>query len=333
MKTRQNLKWGVLGPGLVARKFADALKIHTNCQLHAVASKTISKAKGFAAEYEDVLALNYQELVESEAIDVIYVATTHNFHYENAKLALEHGKHVVIEKPFTVNANEAKKLVQIAKRNNLFLMEAIWVRFLPSMKLLKARLQDGTIGEPKLFDISFGGFVGPDYEERLKNPVLAGGATLDLGIYPISFVCYMLDEIPTEIKSMTSFSERGVDEISCYQFRFPSGCMATIEVSFNLKLKNGTQIYGSKGNIELSNPQTGESFTISIHDGTNEINETKEIVEKNSDNGFIYQVEEVVRCISDGKMESDIIPLIESIAIMEIMDKMRSEWGFKYPFE
>jgi dihydrodiol dehydrogenase / D-xylose 1-dehydrogenase (NADP) len=333
MKTRQNLKWGIMGPGLVARTLADALKIHPDCQLQAVASKTISKAESFAKKYGAEHALSYQELAENEEIDIIYVATTHNFHYENAKLALEHGKHVVIEKPFTVNANEAKELVQIAKRNNLFLMEAIWVRFLPSLKLLKARLQDGTIGEPKLFDISVGGFVGAEYRERLTNPALAGGATLDLGIYPISFVCFMLGEIPSEIKSMTRFSESGVDEISCYQFRFPSGCFATIKVSYNLKMKNDSYIYGSKGQIKFPDSLSGESFTISKHDGTNEISETMEIEEKNSDNGFIYQVEEVVHCLQEGKMESEIIPLSESIAIMEVMDKMRAEWGFKYPFE
>ncbi len=333
MRTQQNLKWGIMGPGIIARKLADALTIHPDCQLWAVASKTASKAKSFAVENGVLHALSYQELVENEELDVIYVATTHNFHFENAKLALEHGKHVLIEKPFTVNAKQAKELVRIANKENLFLMEAIWVRFLPSLKLLKTRLQEGVIGEPKLFDISVGVFVGPEYVERLTNPELAGGATLDIGIYPISFVSYMLGEIPVEIKSIAHFSESGVDETSCYQFRFPSGCFASIKVSYNLKMKNDSNIYGSKGFIEFPESLSGENFTISRHDGTNEISDTVEIVEKNHDNGFIYQVEEVVRCIHEGKLESDIIPLSESIAIMKVMDKMRAEWGFKYPFE
>jgi predicted dehydrogenase len=278
-------------------------------------------------------ALSYQEIVSNKKIDVIYVATTHNYHFENTKLALEQGKHVLVEKPFTVNAKEARELVRIAREKNLFLMEAIWVRYLPSLKLLKSKIHKKEIGEIKVVNISFGWFVSPEYEKRLKDPMLAGGATLDLGIYPISFVCYLLGEIPKEIKSMTRFSDRGVDEISNYMFRFPSGCLVNITCSFNLKMKGTAEIYGSKGFIEFPDFQFGERFTISIHQGKNEIKDEIKIFEKNHSNGFIYQAEEVVRCIREGRLESNIIPLDESIAIMEVMDKMRAEWGFKYPIE
>ncbi len=271
--------------------------------------------------------------MECKEIDVIYVATTHNFHFDNAKLALEHGKHVLVEKAFTINAKQARELARIAREKNLFLMEAIWTRFLPSYKLLKNKIQNKEIGDVKLFNISFGNIVLPQYAQRLTDPNLAGGVTLDMGIYPISFVCYLLGELPCEIKSMTQFSESGVDETSCYMFRFPCGCFANIFTSFNLKMKNQVEIYGSKGFIEFSNFAIGESFTISKHDGTNEINETLEIFEKNPENGFVCQVEEVGRCIKKGKLESEIIPLDETIGIMEVMDKMRDEWGFKYPSE
>jgi dihydrodiol dehydrogenase / D-xylose 1-dehydrogenase (NADP) len=333
MDTRQKIKWGIMGPGLIARRMADALRIHPDCELWAVASKTASIAERFAADHDDVRAMSYQQLVATEELDLIYVATTHNFHFENAKLALEHGKHVVIEKPFTVNAKQASELVRIARENKLFLMEAIWVRFLPSLISLKKQLQQGVIGDPKLIDISYGGFVGPDYVERLTNPDLAGGVTLDMGIYPISFVCYMLGEIPVEIKSMTSFSESGVDELACYQFRFPSGCFASIKVSYNLKMKNESIIYGSRGIIEFPDVFAGECFSISTHDGTNVISNTSQILETNHDNGFIHQVEEAVRCIHEGKIETQIIPLEETVAIMNVVDRMRAEWGFRYPFE
>jgi predicted dehydrogenase len=333
MDNTQKVKWGIIGAGNIAKKMANALEITPNCQLCAVASKTPSKARKFADENGIENAYNYQEIVNNREIDIIYVATTHNFHFGNAKLALEHGKHVLIEKPFTVNAKEARELVRIAREKNLFLMEAMWMRFLPSIKMLKNRIQDHEIGEVKLFNISFGSFVATEYEKRLKDPALAGGVTLDMGIYPVSFVCYLLGELPIDIKSMARFSDLGVDEISNYMFRFPSGCLTNICTSYNLKMRNEAIIYGSKGFIEFPQFMAGERFTIFKHEGTNKIKDTIEVHENNHSNGFIYQVEEVVRCIQEGKLESEIIPLNETIGIMEVMDKMRDEWGFIYPFE
>lgn len=330
---KRKVKWGIMGAGIIAGKMAKALKMSPNNQLYAVASKTLSKAKTFAHKFGIEKAFSYEEIVNSNEIDVIYVATTHNFHFQNARLALEHGKHVLIEKAFTVNAKEARELVRLAREKNLFLMEAMWVRFLPSLKLLKDKIQNQEVGEVKQVNISFGGFVGPEYEKRLKDPALAGGVTLDMGIYPVSFVCYLLGELPVDIKSMTRFGDLGVDEISNYMFRFPSGCFANISTSYNLKMRNEAKIYGSKGFIEFPQFKEGERFTIFKHEGTNDIKDTIEVLEDNHENGFIYQVEEVTRCIREGKQESEIMPLNETIGIMEVMDEMREEWGFSYPFE
>jgi predicted dehydrogenase len=333
MGSSQDLRWGIIGPGIIANKMADALKLTPNNLLHAVASKTPAKAKIFAERNNVEKVYSYQEIVSSKEVDIIYVATTHNFHFSNAKLALDHGKHVLIEKPFTVNSKEAQELVSLANDKNLFLMEAIWTRFLPSIKLLKSKITNHEIGDVKQINISFGGFVGTEYEKRLKDPALAGGVTLDMGIYPISFVCYLLDELPVNIKSMTRFSDLGVDEISNYLFRFPSGCLTNICTSFNLKMTNDAHIYGTKGFIEFPQFQTGERFTIYKHEGTNNIKDAIEVFEYNHSNGFIYQVEEVTRCIQESKLESNIIPLEETIGIMKVMDKMREEWSFIYPFE
>jgi predicted dehydrogenase len=327
------LNWGILGPGIIARKMADALRLHPDSKLFAVASKTLEKAERFARDHGHVQALSYRELVEHTEIDAVYVATTHNYHYENARLALEHGKHVLIEKPFTVNAQQAQTLVDLAATQNRFLMEAIWTRFLPSYRLLKRRLQEGMISELQLFDISFGGIAGPEYIHRLTSPDLAGGATLDLGIYPISFVCYMLGELPEEIQSMVQFSETGVDEVAVYQFRFPSGCFATIKASYNLKVDNTARIYGRKGYVIYPEFQAGPRFSVSLHNHSNEVAQTDEVYEENHANGFVYQVEEVVRCVREGRRESDVIPLRETVAIMEVMDWMRAQWGLRYPFE
>lgn len=325
--------WGIIGAGIIAEKMADALHQNQNSKLLAVASKSIDRAKNFADKNKVPIACSYNEIVNNNDIDIIYVATTHNFHFKNAKLALEHGKHVLVEKAFTVNAQEAKNLAKLAADRKLFLMEAIWVRFLPSYKLLKKMLMDGIIGDIKQLNVSFGNFVPKMYEKRLTDPALAGGVTLDMGIYPISFVCYILGELPTDIKSMTRFSDSGVDEISNYMFKFPSGCMVTINTSYNLGMKRTAYIYGLKGYIEFPEFQSGEKFSINMHNGSNEIISTKEIIEKNNENGFVYQVEEVVKCISAGETESPIIPVKETIDIIKLMDGMRKEWGFKYPFE
>jgi predicted dehydrogenase len=201
------------------------------------------------------------------------------------------------------------------------------------VKLLKEKIRNLEIGDIKQINIAYGGFVGSDYEKRLKDPALAGGVTLDMGIYAISFVCYLLGELPTDIKSMTRFGDMGADEISNYMFRFPSKCLTNICTSYNLKMKNEAIIYGTKGFITFPEFSAGQRFTTFKHEGTNDIKDTIDVLEKNHDNGFIYQVEEVARCIQEGKLESNIIPLNETIGIMEVMDKMRKEWDFIYPFE
>lgn len=331
--THQSLGWGILGAGSIAHKFADAVNTTAHCHLVAVASKDPSKATLFAQQHQISAADDYLALVRRPDIDIIYVATTHNFHYQNARLALENGKHVLLEKPFTVNAKEALLLIELAKERNLFLMEALWVRFLPSMQKVRSILRSGILGEIKLFNVSFGGFAPPQYLPRLVDPNLAGGVTLDMGIYPITFINFLLDELPQSSKSFARMSDRGVDEIATYQFQYPSGCLATVATSFNLLTKQEAMIYGSKGYIEFPQFQEGAKFTVHIHNGTRTI-ETSELIETDKHpNGFIYQIEEVVRCIHAGELESSTISHAETLATMTLMDGLRAEWNFRYPFE
>lgn len=329
----QKLRWGIIGAGIIAHKMAGALQLSADNLLISVASKTQEKALEFAKTFGLAKACTYSEVVNDPEIDVIYIATTHNFHFENALLALQSGKHVLIEKPFTVNALQAAELVTLAREKKLFLMEAIWTRFLPSVQLLRTKLREGIIGEVKMINITFGGFVSPRYEIRLNSPELAGGVTLDMGIYPITFATYLLGEMPVEVKSMARMSHLGVDEVVMYMFRFSSGCFVQVATSFNLLMKNEALIYGMKGYIEFPNFQTGDRYTIHQHSGTKTIERSQEIHEPNHENGFVYQVAEVARCIRTGLMESPIIPLDETVATMKLMDAMRAEWGLKYPFE
>ncbi len=333
LNTKKELNWGILGAGIIAHTMADALKNTPGNRLVAVASKTTARAQTFAAKHGVPHAYDYQHLLDSTEVDVVYVATTHNFHYQNARLALEHGKHVLVEKPFTVNADEAQKLVELARARKLFLMEAIWTRFLPVMKMLKRNIADGEIGQVRQMTISFGGFVSPEYKERLTNPALAGGVTLDMGIYPISFACYLLGELPVEIRSMAQMSAGGVDELASYMFRFPSGCLVSISTSFNLKMTNEAIIYGAEGYIVFPEFAAGQGFTTYKHEGTNTISDETVFNENRPYHGFEYQLAEVAHCIKSGALESKIIRLDETIAIMQVMDNMRQDWGLVYPFE
>jgi predicted dehydrogenase len=327
------LRWGIIGAGIIAEKMAGALQLNPDSKLYAIASKTPEKARQFAHNHDVEKAYSYQELVADPKVDIVYIATTHNFHFENACLALKAGKHCLIEKPITVNARQAKILQEMASRKKLFLMEAMWSRFLPSLVHLKNQLNSGIIGKVRCLSFSFGGFTPPKYAKRLRDPELAGGVTLDMGIYPISIACYLLGELPAEIKSMTEMSKTGVDELSSYLFRFPSGCFATITTSFNLLMRNEALLYGMDGYISFPDFHVGTKFTVQKHNGERKVQTEKEIQTAQVENGFVYQVEEVTRCIRAGMYESTVMPVSESITIMEIMDKMRADWGFQYPFE
>ncbi len=326
-------RWGIMGAGIIAKKLAAALKQTKNAELYFVASKSSKRAEAWAQEQGVPNFGSYEELVNDESVDIVYVATTHNFHRETAQLALEHGKHVLMEKPFTVNAAEADELISLAREKGVFLMEAIWTRFLPVYAKLHELLDSGVIGELRLLKMTFGNFALPQYENRLKDPELAGGVTLDMGIYPIQFCCYMLNQLPADIQSMCRFSDRGIDELATYQFRFPSGAIAQISTSFALKMANRAELYGTKGYIVFSPFAMGNAFAVYIHDGTNEIQKEESYTVETAENGFVYQVQEVHRCLEAGETESPVIPLNETRDIMAVMDEMRASWGLKYQFE
>ncbi|BCE03790.1 Gfo/Idh/MocA family protein [Marinicellulosiphila megalodicopiae] len=329
MKT---IRWGIIGAGNIAEKMSEAIKLNKCSTLQSVASKSVERAQSFAKKYDTDFD-DYQSIVKRDDIDVIYIATTHNFHYENAMLALTHKKHVLIEKPFTVNAKQAKELMDLAKKNQCFLMEAVWTRFLPSIQRLKEILDSNAIGEIKLFDISFCNIAQGKYLPRLIDPELAGGVTLDMGIYPITFVNYLMGEIPSNVNSMCRLSTTGVDEIASYQLQFKQGAIANINTSFNLYTQNRAMIYGENGYIEFNHFQQGQTFKVHTHNHSHQVIQSDIKTVANHDNGFIYQVIEVCEKINNGDLESNIMPLQETLDTMQLMDDMRKDWGMLYPFE
>lgn len=328
---QSTIRWGIIGAGIIAHQMSDAINSAADNELVAVASRTPAKAADFAQEY-DIDAESYESLIARDDIDVIYIATTHNFHCENALQALAGNKNLVIEKPFTVNAAQAEQIATAARERNLFVMEAIWTRFLPSMQALREQVAEGALGKVKVAHVTFGGISAEQYRDRLYDPKLAGGVTLDMGIYPISMLCCVLGELPSEVIGRCLFTDTGVDETANYQLVFKSGCIATINATFNMMLGQTMTLYGDQGRVEYPDFQGQGEYTLSKLDGRETVEEGTFGAE-NAANGFVHQVEEAARCIRAGLTESPIIPLSESVAIMGILDDLRRQFPLRYDFE
>lgn len=329
--TEQTIRWGILGAGVIAHQMADAIAQAPGNQLLAVASRTPEKSKAFA-QVHAIGAESYESLLTRRDIDVVYIATTHNLHCDNALLALDHHKHLVIEKPFTVNARQAQAIADKAREVGCFVMEAIWTRFLPSMQALKEHLAEGAIGDIKAAHVTFGGISPECYRGRLFDPSLAGGVTLDMGIYPVSMLSCVLAEVPEVIGAHCLFTDTGVDEVASFQLRFGNRILATVNTSFNLMLGQEMTLFGSEGTISYRNFQGEGEYSLRSIAG-DKYTETGSFGAENAENGFVHQVEEAARCLRAGLLESPVIPLAESVAIMQVLDAIRARLPLKYDFE
>lgn len=322
------IKWGIIGCGKIAHQFAQGLKVLPDAELHAVASKTLGKAEEFAKAYDVKKAYNsYEDLVNDTNVDVVYIATTNNFHYDNTMLCLNHSKHVLCEKPFSINATQAKRLVETAREKKLFLMEAMWTRFFPCILELNKLLKEKHIGDIKMLRADFGISRELDPEDRKINPDLGGGALLDLGIYPISFATMIFKRQPSRIISSACLGQTGVDEQSSYIFEYESGEMALMYSSFISDTPHEALISGDKGYIRIPDFFHPSDMTISLN------GEQRVIERKYESTGYNYEAQEVMNCILSGKLESEIMPLDETVRIIELMDELRLQWGVRYPGE
>lgn len=327
MKT---IRWGIIGAGNISTKFAAALNSLEGTELAAVASREMSRATKFADRFNIKKAYdNYEELVKDQDIDVIYIGTPHTEHKANAELCLNNGKAVLCEKPFTVNRKDAKYLITLAKKNNVFMMEAMWIKFLPVNRVVKKWIQDKRIGNVKYLNISFGFQAEFDIHSRLYNPDLAGGALLDVGVYPISYAVYLMGKLPDHVRSNAYLGKSGVDEINVIAMRYDEGTIADLSSAIAADTGNDAVIIGDKGKIVVPYFWTAESAQLYDENG----NIADEVSIPFPANGYVYEAEEVNRCIREGKKESDTIPLQDTLDIIGIMDDIRKEWGLTYPQE
>lgn len=323
------IRWGILGPGGIAHKFAAALEAIPDAEIIAVGSRDFQRANTFADTFDvPHRHSSYVELANNSEVDVVYVATPHPFHKACAMLCLEAGKAVLCEKPFTVDSEQAAEMIACAREHRQFLMEAMWTRFIPIMVKVREWLTDGVIGEPRMLTADFGNRVALTAENmkgRLFALELAGGAMLDIGVYTVSLAS-MVFGAPAKITSLAHIGKTGVDEQSAVLLGYDAGQIASLSCAITTRTSQDARIFGTKGSIYIPNFSRATSATLEVHG-----KEPLQIEIPFTDNGFEYQVLEVINCLRAGKLESDVMPLDESLSIVKTMDTVREQWGLKYP--
>ncbi len=321
------LRWGILGPGGIAGAQASDL-VQSGFTISAVGSRSRDSAAAFAAKYGiPNVHEGYEALVADPEVDIIYVATPHSFHYEQARLALAAGKHVLVEKAFTVTREQAEILAKIAKESGLVLLEAMWTRYLPHMVRLREVIAAGTIGEVRMVVAEHLQKLPSDPSHRLRDPALAGGALLDLGIYPISFAWDILGA-PDSVLAQGSLTETGVDRQVAVILGYEGGKQASIQMALDAAGPNVATVIGTDGWIELDSTwYTPTTVTVRASDGS--VLET--FNPPVTGRGMQFQAAEMERLIEAGLTEGEILPVSETAAIMGTLDEVRRQIGLEYP--
>ena len=323
----KKIRWGIAGPGIIANKFAAAIQNVPDAELVAVASRDGKKAEAFAQKHGiPMVFTGYEAMAKSDAVDAVYVSTPHAFHKPCAEIFLNAGKHVLCEKPVCVNAHQAQKLKECGEKNGVFLMEAMWTRFLPAILEAQEIVKRGEIGEVLGVEADF--CYNTPYQEghRLFTPALAGGALLDVGVYGLHFADMFLGRSPEQILSMANNYE-GVDMHTTVLLKYKNGAVANITSALNVEKPETAYIYGSKGWIYV--PHFYGATELFVHTENGE----RHVVKKSIGDGFEEEIMEVCQCIRDGKQQSDIHPMAKSIVMLQQMDEVRKQIGIRYPLE
>jgi predicted dehydrogenase len=327
--TNRKFKWGIIGPGRIAHQFAEGLKVIEDAALVAVASNSPERAQAFAAQHGgEKTYTSYEALVNDPQVDAIYIATPHRFHIENALLCLKAGKPVLCEKPLTVNAAETQQLIETARAHKVFLMEALWTRYLPIYQPIREWLEAKAIGDLRLLVSNFGINIPKDPSERWLNPELAGGTLLDMGIYPIAVSQWIMGQMPHSFSAQAYLGSTGVDELTTALLKYKNGVISQFNSNFITDGVNDFMIYGSTGHIRIhANYWAATEATLVASD------QLLTISKPFRGGGFEYQTEEAMHCIRAGLLESPGMSHADTLANMKLMDNIRAEIGVKYPFE
>lgn len=324
------IRWGILSTGRIAGEFVEGLRALPDAQVAAVGARDRAAAEAFGERYGIPRRHgSYADLAADPAVDVIYVATPHSLHAEHTLLCLGAGKPVLCEKPMAVGLAEVRAMVDAARARGLFLMEALWTRFLPHMVELRRLLAAGAVGEVRMVRASLCFRAPFDPAGRLFDPALAGGALLDVGVYPVS-LAHMLLGAPAAVVSAAHLGPTGVDEQMSAILSYPSGAMALAQAAIRTPGQNDALVAGDGGQIRISEgwwTPRGQ-LTLVGPDGV-----ARPVPVELTGNGYNYEAAEVQRCLRAGLAESPVVPLDESLAIAATLDRIRAQWGLRYPNE
>jgi len=325
------LKWGIIAPGGIANKFADAVRDFTAGTVVAVGSRDAGRAADFAEGHGIPRSYgSYADLVADDEVEAVYVASPHSGHQEHALLAINAGKHVLIEKALARNSSEVEDIFAAAQQHRVFAMEAMWTRHLPHMAEVRRRVADGAIGEIVTLAADHGQALDLPNDHRLKSPELAGGALLDLGVYPIAF-CVDLLGAPVEVKALGRLTDTGVDGHVSLVLDYGGKTLAVLDTTLWTKTPTTAVVSGTEGSIEIDG-----DFYAPNRTRLRKADRSRTVVEEWGgpiDNGFQFEAAEVARCVADGKQESARMTWASSRAVIGVLDEARRQVGVRYPGE
>lgn len=322
------MKLGVLGTGGIANSVAPAFLGLPEIECYACASRTPGKAENFAARFGfEKVFHSYEEMLSDPALELVYVATPHSHHFDHMMLCLEYGKHVICEKAFTMNASQAEKVAAKAKEKGLYVAEAIWPRYMPSRRIIDSVIESGIIGYVNTLTANLSYVI--HHVDRIRRPELAGGALLDIGVYGLNFALMHFGDNFDRIESSVHMTETGVDGMETITLFYPDGRMAVLTHSIFCRSDRKGIIHGDKGYLIVENINNPQS--VAVYDVNDNLIARHEVPRQI--NGYEYEFAEAVRCIREGKTESDSMPMADTIKVMRVMDALRKQWGFVYPQE
>lgn len=323
----KKVSWAIVGPGNIANKFAKAIANVDSAELVAVCSRTEEKGRAFAQKYNiPEVFCSEEKMAESDTVDAVYIANPHPFHKPSAEVFLKAKKHVLCEKPICTNAKDARKLEKIAKDNGVFLMEAMWTRFLPAIIESMEVAKSGKIGKVMGVKADFCYNLAPEVEPKIYRNDMAGGSLLDVGVYCLNIASFFLGDKPESITAVANV-DYGVDCHTNVILKYKDGELATLSSAINLEKPAEGYVYGEKGHIYFPRFYCANEFSVIVGD------ETERIVKPSIGDGFEEEIIEATNCILNGKCESDIHPMSKSITILEQMDEIRRQIGLSYPFD
>ena len=330
--SQRKIRWGILGCGRIAGKFAADLALVEDAELWAVGSRDIAKAEAFRQTYPARHAYgSYEDLVADPNLDVIYVASPHAQHHAHTLLCLDNGKSVLCEKAFAIHAGQAREMIDKAREKGLFLMEALWTRFMPHYRMVMDMIHRGELGDMKSVLVNFG-FTPPDpLPDRMFNPQLGGGTLLDIGIYNV-FVAMSALGRPDHIEACMTPAPSGIDEQCALTFRYRNGAVAQLFSSFASNLATEADFCGTKARIRIGHRFYEPSTSVEFYPGRVD---SKQILpfEKVPGWGYHYEIRHVNQCLREGKTESPVMQHRHTLELMEVLDEIRAAAGIKYPVD